>query len=233
MLDRGKPFFGTDNTISYTFYGSFRISSSVVEEVKRLCSLSPTSCLTYFYFDFSDASKQTFRGFLSSLISQLGSVPSRAFEDLCITLEETKEQPGIPFLVESVHKIISCLGETYVIVDALDECSSFGVNSERDQIHCFLADTMHIASQNVHVCVTSRLDADIKDIIEPLATHCIPLDSDSKQAVDIITYTHSILSSDLAFKRWKPEVRTMVIDSLTTKAQGMCVVSAFPHPQRC
>jgi len=74
---------------------------------------------------------------------------------------------------------------------------------------------------NLRICVTSRPEADIKAVLEPLTFRSISLHDESGQTEDIKNYIKSIVDTSSAMRRWRPEHRELVIDVLTKKADGM------------
>ena len=74
---------------------------------------------------------------------------------------------------------------------------------------------------NVHLCVASRLEMDIRIVLEPLTSLKISLHDESGQKKDIIEYIKSVVRSDWSMRRWKEEDKRLVIDTLSEKADGM------------
>jgi len=74
---------------------------------------------------------------------------------------------------------------------------------------------------NLRICVTSRPEADIKPILEPLTFRSISLHDERGQKEDIEKYIKWIVSTNSNMRRWKPEQKQLVIDVLTERADGM------------
>jgi hypothetical protein len=49
---------------------------------------------------------------------------------------------------------------------------------------------------NLHICVTSRPEVDIRDVIDPLTSCQVSLQDQSGQKEDIVEYVKSIIYSD-------------------------------------
>ena len=72
---------------------------------------------------------------------------------------------------------------------------------------------------NLRICVTSRPEADIKPVLEPLTFRAISLHDESGQKQDIENYIKSIVHKKM--RKWTAEHKKLVIDVLTERAQGM------------
>jgi len=62
---------------------------------------------------------------------------------------------------------------------------------------------------------------DIQTVLEPLTTLKISLDGEIGQKKDIIEYIKFIVRSDRIMRKWKEEVKQLVVDTLSDKADGM------------
>jgi hypothetical protein len=110
----------------------------------------------------------------------------------------------------------------YLIVDGLDESPNTSSQSfHREQVLSFLDNLVKARLQNLHLCVTSRPEVDIKAILEPLAFHSVSLEKESGQQKDIEEYIESIIHTDKKMENWSPKHKQLVIDVLTKKADGM------------
>ncbi|OCH87556.1 hypothetical protein OBBRIDRAFT_735932, partial [Obba rivulosa] len=110
---------------------------------------------------------------------------------------------------------------TYIIIDALDECpNSPGIPSQREQV---LEHVAHLVGMqtNTRICVTSRPESDIQKIFEPLPHRHVTLHVQCGLTEDISLYVHSIMHSDPLFKKWREEEKSLAIETLSRKADGM------------
>ena len=111
---------------------------------------------------------------------------------------------------------------TYIIVDALDESPDIsGTPTARENVLQFLEDLVGFKLPNVHLCISSRPEIDIRTILEPLATFCVSLHEESGQIADISGYVKSFVHSDRNMRRWSDVIKQLVIDTLSEKADGM------------
>jgi hypothetical protein len=74
---------------------------------------------------------------------------------------------------------------------------------------------------NLHVCVTSRPEADIKASLQHLASHHVSLHDETGQQEDINNYIISFINTDTNTRKWKQEEKQLVINRLTQSANGM------------
>jgi hypothetical protein len=74
---------------------------------------------------------------------------------------------------------------------------------------------------NLRLCVTSRPEVDIRVSLELLTTKCISLHDQDGQKNDIKDYVTSEVYSDGNMSRWRDKDKTLVVETLTEKADGM------------
>jgi hypothetical protein len=116
----------------------------------------------------------------------------------------------------------------YLIVDALDECpDTSAFRSPRAEVLNLIKELIKSRFPNLRICVTSRLETDIKDVLNPLI-HCyISLHEERGQNKDIGDYIKSAINTHPKNRRWKAEHKQLVIDVLTEKADGMSVANTI------
>ena len=79
---------------------------------------------------------------------------------------------------------------------------------------------VRLGQPNLHICVTSRLEADIKDILGPLAC-TVSLHDEIGQENDIRDYLTKSVSLDRMMARWRSAEKELVVTELSEKADGM------------
>jgi hypothetical protein len=183
--------------------------------------------LAYFYFDFKDAEKQDLRALLSSLLVQL-SDQSDIFCDALLSLhsahKQGSEQPTVDSLVQCLKGLLKVMGRVpiYLVIDALDECpNDSGIPSSREKVLHLVKDFVGLRHLNLHLCITSRPEFDIRMMLEPLATHQVSLHDEIGQKQDINDYITFVVHSDRRMKGWRDDDQDAVIGGLTEKADGM------------
>ena len=188
---------------------------------------SGLASLAFYYCDFRDEEKRDLRGLLSSLLFQLcdqSDFYCKTLSGLYSTHRNGSQSPDETALTECLKDMLSSPEEApvFLIVDALDECpSASGTPSHREEVLTFLEDLVNIRPQNLRICLTSRPEVDIKDILEPLDFHSISLHDEEGQRQDILDYVKSIVHSDAKMRKWTAENKDLVIDVLSGKANGM------------
>jgi hypothetical protein len=107
-------------------------------------------------------------------------------------------------------------------VDALDECPDTPpLPSSREKVFDLLNDLIDLNPPNLHICVTSRPEVDIKAILEPLTFCSVSLHDESGQKEDIKNYIKWFVDNNRKMKSWSPEHKQLVNDVLTNRSDGM------------
>ena len=183
--------------------------------------------MAYYYFDFRDIKKQDCYGLLSSLVLQLSAESDSCFNILSQLYSDHGrgiEKPDLDALNKCMTDMLSLPGQApvYIILDAVDECPNFpGRPSARGEVLELIEDLGDLKLPNVHLCVASRPEMDIRVVLEPLTSLKISLHDESGQKEDIIAYIKSVVHSDRSIRRWTEEDKQLVIDTLSDKADGM------------
>ena len=191
-----------------------------------------SSIMAYFYFDFKDLRKQFCHDLLLSLLSQLSarSIPfCNILHHVYKAHENGTRQPSDDALMECLKRMLGLRlpgqGPIFIILDGLDECpESPGIpSSPRNEVLQLVKELVDLHLKELHICVTSRPEVDIRAVLEPLASHSVSLHDESGQKTDIADYIRSVvnLSPSTAMRIWRVEDKHLVIDSLTERADGM------------
>ena len=185
--------------------------------------------MAYFYFDFRNAGKQGLQDLLRSLLIQLSahSAPRcDILSNLYSAHDNGKNQPGDRDLAECLKRMLVLTDQrlTYLIIDALDESpDSPGIPSPREKVLQLVDELVELSLPNLHICVTSRPEIDIRNVLEPLTSRRVSLHDQSGQKEDIADYVRSVVysKSEQIMRRWKTEDKELVIKSLSERADGM------------
>ena len=185
--------------------------------------------MAYFYFDFRDVDKQGFRDLILSLLTQLSARSGPRYDilsDLYLAHDEGKNQPSDNILAECLKGMLTLPGQcpTYLIIDALDESSNTsGIPSPRERVLQLVKEFVDFRLPNLHICVTSRPEIDIRDVLESLTSFRVSLHDQTGQKQDIVDYVKSIVysNSEPIMRRWKTEDKELVIEVLSERADGM------------
>ena len=183
--------------------------------------------LAFFYCDFREDQKKDLRGLLSSLLVQLCH-QSDSYCDILYKFysehAEGSQHPSDEELARCLINLLKLPGHApiYVIVDALDECSNTSaVRSPRAKVLNFIEELIKSQFPNLHICVTSRPETDIKDVLDTLSSHSVSLHDEGGQKRDIEDYIKSVIYTHPKNRRWKAEHKQLVLGVLTERANGM------------
>jgi hypothetical protein len=183
--------------------------------------------MAYFYFDFRDVDKQKLQNLLPSLLTQL-SARSAPCHDILFKLycahDCGERKPSDRAMVECLKEMLSVevQGPTFIILDALDECPiTSSIPSPREEVLDLVDELVSLHLPNVHICVTSRPEHDIRVVLERLTEHPVSLHDESGQQEDIANCVAFFVRSNQRIKRWRGEDKDLVIKTLSEKADGM------------
>jgi hypothetical protein len=202
------------------------IRSAIIQDIERMHAAG-LATMAYYYFDFRDVKKQDCYGLLSSLISQLSAESDSCYNILSRLYSDNSRgirKPDIDALKECMTDMLRLPGQgpIYIVVDALDESPNFpGILSARDEVLELIEELVELELPNLHLCVASRPEMDIRLVLEPLTSLKISLHDEKGQKEDIIKYIKSVVRSDRTMRRWKEEDRRLVVDTLSDKSDGM------------
>ena len=201
-------------------------SSAIIEDIRALQKFGLAS-LAFFYCDFRESQKKDVHGLLSSLLVQLGAqsdIYSATLFDFYAAHGRGSQHASDDELLECLKDMLKCPGQAtvHIIIDGLDECSTTaGMPSPRENVFRLVEELVGLHIPNLRVCVTSRPEADISDVLRPLAFRSISLHEENGQVQDIAEYVRSVIDDDRKMRRWSATDKQLVIDVLTRKADGM------------
>ncbi|KAH9031256.1 hypothetical protein EDB84DRAFT_174018 [Lactarius hengduanensis] len=206
--------------------GKSVLCSAIIKHVMLLRDAGQAS-LAFFYFDFRDKDKkQDLRNFVTSLLVQLSAYSSlccKIISRIYSTHGTGTQQPGDDTLINGLRQmlLVATRQPTYIIVDALDECpNASGMPTPREVALDLLEGLVRLGLPNLHICVTSRPEVDINNVLGSLAS-TISLHDEIGQKKDISDYVSSVVSSDRMMWRWRNDEKELVIEELSEKADGM------------
>jgi hypothetical protein len=190
--------------------------------------------MAYFYFDCRNANKQGLHDLVPSLLAQLSARSSLCCDilsKLYLAHDSGKKQPNDGVLTKSLKEMLSLPDQRpiYLIMDALDESPNTpgesGIPSARERVLQLLKELVDLRLTNLHICVMSRPEIDIRNVIEPLTYLRVSLHDQSGQKNDIADYVRSVVysNSEPIIRRWKKEDKDLVIEMLSERADGMYV----------
>ena len=202
------------------------VRSAIIQNIEGMFEAG-LATMAYYYFDFRDVKKQDCYGLLSSLVSQLSAESDSCYNILSQLYSDNMNgtrEPDIDSLKECMKEMLNLPGQgpIYIIVDALDECPNLlGTPSAREEVLELIGELVDLELPNVHLCVASRPEVDIRVILDPLTTLKISLHDETGQKEDIVKYIKYVIYSDRNVKRWNEDDRQLVVVTLSDKVDGM------------
>ncbi|THW90548.1 hypothetical protein D6D15_04451 [Aureobasidium pullulans] len=192
--------------------GKTVLASTIVKEL-RCADEGPESAIIYFFFSFSDDSKQRLEHLVRSLIFQLSSLHKAGRARLTSHFEKHNdgyEQPPTESLVELLDQMICDFRSVTIVLDALDE--SNGTQSI----------LQWITSRNrCKFLLTGRPERDIEEALTQwLPSNCAITLENEPMDDDIKAYVHHKLETEKNLSRWK-SMHNLISDTLVEKAGGM------------
>ncbi len=177
-------------------------SSSIIEEIEVMRK-SGLASLTFYYHDFREDKKKGHRGLLLSVLFQLCN-QSDPYHDI-ISMFYSRyhhggENPSNDELLWCLKDLLELPGQApvYLIIDALDECSNMSAMlSPHEEVLRLVKQLVESQLANLHICVTSRPETDIKIVLDPLTFHSISIHNERGQMEDIENYIKSVVNTDM------------------------------------
>jgi NACHT domain len=181
-------------------------SSTIIEDIDAMRKAGLAS-LAFFYCDFREDQKKGLRGLLSSLLVQLCH-QSNSYCDILFEFysehDDGSRHPSDDALAGCLKNLLELpgLAPIYLIMDGLDECpNDSGVQSPRDEVLNLIEELIKPEVPNLRICVTSRPEIDIKDVLEPLLFCTVSLHDEGGQKQDIGEYIKSVINTNKKTRR--------------------------------
>ncbi|KAH9022814.1 hypothetical protein EDB84DRAFT_1580563 [Lactarius hengduanensis] len=203
--------------------GKSILCSAIIKDIMALREAGLAS-MAYFYFDFKDTDKQNLRNLLPSLLTQLS-----ARSDSCCDIlshiykahDDGAHKPSTSTLIACLKEMLMIPGQgpIYIILDALDECpNTSGIPPARKQVLDLIKDLVGLQLSNLHICLTSRPEIDIRATLELLALHPIC----------------GLRGLRYGDEEMEGQDKELVIETLTDRADGMfrwvfCQLEVLQH----
>ena len=201
-------------------------SSTIIQDIQGMHTAG-LATMAYYYFDFRDVKKQDRYGLLSSLLFQLSAESDSCYEvlsKLYVDCASGARKPTRGSLSKCLKDMLSVpgQGQIFIIIDALDECPNLsGTPSAREEVLDLIEELVDLELPNLHLCVTSRPEIDIRTVLDPLTSLKMSLHDETGQKEDILVYIKSVVRSDRRMRKWKEEDKQLVIYTLSDRADGM------------
>ena len=199
------------------FVSEILCSSTAIEDITIHCRTDQASALAFFYFEFSDDSKQKTGSLVRSLITQLlAQAPEipQVLLDMYSSYRNGEQQPSYGDLQKILQSLLGSAKNSYVVIDALDECT------ERQELLDLLKETAEWNLDNLRILATSRKEKDIEDGMLDLKVMQLDVRSELIGG-DIRVHVHKTLHEDSRLKSFPKDVQAKIEEALVKKAQGM------------
>lgn len=199
--------------------GKTVLSSTIIAQIYETCIFDEVA-VAYFYFDFNDIEKQKSENMIRSIVKQLytSSVKNFKVESLFSSCHNGERQSSSDDLIQVLKSLMKGFRKTYVILDALDECSDI------DQLLTNIEEIQGWQLTGLHMLLTSRRHKDIEDALKPLINlkNRICIQSAAVDA-DIEIYIRHRLQTDKKLRRWQNHTLAQkeINNALKSKADGM------------
>ncbi|KAH9024693.1 hypothetical protein EDB85DRAFT_2292506 [Lactarius pseudohatsudake] len=206
--------------------GKSTLCSAIIQHIISLSDGGRAS-VAYFYFDFRDDNKKHRHNLLLSLLFQFAAHSIPCCESMLPIYSahgKGTEQPSDQVLINCLTNILSTTTQhpIYIIVDALDESpDTSGVSSPRERVLSLINDLVDLHIPNLHICVSSRPEIDIRNRLEHLTSHPVSLHDQTGHMEDISKYIRSKVGVIANDKRWREDDKELVIETLSDTADGM------------
>lgn len=109
----------------------------------------------------------------------------------------------------------------YVIIDGVDACPNpTGTVSARKKVLELVEDLGRSRYSNLHLCITSSPEQDIKTILNLLIPYSrrVSLHRDKGHKEDIRSYIRSFMQKHQKMQKWTAEDKKLVVDTLSERA---------------
>ncbi|KAK4044313.1 putative ankyrin repeat protein [Parachaetomium inaequale] len=197
--------------------GKSVLSSTAIQHTYRHLRGVPKAGIAFFYFSFSDSSKQSVEAMLRALILQLSSQIQGDSQLLALYRRHREGTPPYQGLITCLFQIVQQFSDVYIVVDALDESPR---GPYRDAVLQALAEMRTWSSgPKLHLLVTSRDEIDIREELQANPEEVVVIKNDSVQR-DIALFVSQHLRQNRRLRKWE-RYHDRIEEILTTRAKGV------------
>jgi hypothetical protein len=190
--------------------------STIISNIIQTFETDLTVTICYFYCDYKDVQKRTPRKVLETLISDICRHNSDALayvDDISSKFRESKSTCTVQTLFSILKKCLE-FQQTFIIIDALDECD------DRGELLHFLVG-LSKSGLRLKLLLASRNERDIQQELQSLSQ--ITLTS-ANSTHDIELFIHSRLNALIKSKKMKlrdEKLQLEIFQCLSSGADGM------------
>ncbi|THX55486.1 hypothetical protein D6D06_04888, partial [Aureobasidium pullulans] len=194
--------------------GKTVLASTVIHDLQRRVG-SAASTVIFFFFSFSNESKQKLDHMLRSLIFQLSERHQTAKDRLVVEFKEHNDgrKPLHGTALQSVFgQMVDTVQNVTIVLDALDESTT------RPELLKWITS---FPSGHGRFLLTSRSEMEIEDFLTSwLPSNCAITLENEPVDDDIKAYVHHRLEIERNLSRWR-SMHNKISDTLVEKASGM------------
>lgn len=196
--------------------GKTILCSTIIEYMQGKYQKDSGAHVLYYYFDFADNKKQTLASFLKSIIYQLVSAEEVVSESVSELYNKHGglQDPRHDELVEVLMSELARPQRTYLLIDALDECSK---DERRIFFNSFLK---HLHLSNLSILITSRREPDIEAELKDCFSYNICIESSVIDS-DVRIHVSNVISRDPILEKWKPAIQQEMLEAIVQGSHGM------------
>jgi ankyrin repeat protein len=209
--------------------GKTVLCSAAIEALLTKHETSNTSLLAYYFFVFTaregNATTQFVRSILAQIALQTKHLPM-AFQNLFAKHHEGIQQPTNKALVDALRATLDEIGELFLIIDALDECTS------RAGLLRILQKLLDWKIPNLHLMLTSRKEKDIEDVLRDMPQIAV---QGKEHHQDIRLFVEQRIESEPSLNKWSTKNQAEITSVVLDQAGDMFRLAALhlDELQRC
>ncbi|KAK4250674.1 hypothetical protein C7999DRAFT_38283 [Corynascus novoguineensis] len=196
--------------------GKSVLCSTAIQHTYRHIQRRPSAGLAFFYFSFSDSGKQNVESLLRALILQLSSQLQKGSQLLALYQRHHAGTPPYQDLLSCLSEIIRDFTDVYLVIDALDESPR---SLSRDAVLQALAEIRAWSDPKLHLLVTSRDEADIREELHANQDEIVVMKNDSIDR-DIALFVSQHLRQNRRLRKWERH-HDRIEKAFTERAKGV------------
>ena len=133
--------------------------------------------------------------------------------------EDKKQNTTVSGLTEAFISILERLQPAYIVLDALDECSTIH-SPEREAMLKLLRRIRAEKFYHVNILILSRKELDIEEGLKHVHTKTLCIQNAAVDN-DIRVHVRRLLADDSRLRKWSPAIKIEIETSLIIGAHGM------------
>ncbi|KAI1427539.1 hypothetical protein F5Y12DRAFT_712073 [Xylaria sp. FL1777] len=196
--------------------GKSVLCSTAIQFAFRHRRSDPRTGVAFFFFTFSDESKQDASAMLRALILQLST--QHGNYDGLSRLHDMYPHGSPPddALLDCLYQLVRTFHNVYILLDALDESPR---SKHREDVLQVLREIRAWEEPSLHLLVTSRDEVDIRNELQALPEESLAM-ANSEVDQDIATFVAQHLRERRQLRKWEKHY-DRIQETLTNRANGV------------